>query len=85
MYQIEYKASVAKELRRIPKVELRKVVRRIQTLATEPRAVGCIKLHGEDGMYRVRQGSYRIIYTINDSVVTVLIVKVGHRKDVYAR
>ncbi len=83
MYQIAYKASVAKELRRIPKLELRKIVRRIQSLANEPRGVGCIKLHGEDSIYRLRQGNYRIIYTIDDGVITVLILKVGHRKDVY--
>ncbi|MBC7707838.1 type II toxin-antitoxin system RelE/ParE family toxin [Polaromonas sp.] len=85
MYRLEYKKSVAKDLRVIPKQQLRKIVRRIQTLANEPRGSGILKLQGEDQLYRVRQGDYRIIYNINDDVVTVLIIKVGHRKDVYER
>lgn len=85
MYRLEYKAVVAKELRRLPKMQLKRVIKRIQLLAKDPRAVGCIKLQGTDNIYRVRQGDYRIIYTINDSTVTVLVIKVGHRKDVYER
>ena len=85
MYHLEYKASVAKELRRFPKTQLRRVVRRIQLLAKDPRAVGCIKIQGENGIYRKRQGDYRIIYTINDKTIVVLVIKVGHRKDVYER
>ncbi len=85
MYILEYKAAVAKELRRLPKPQLGRVVRRIQLLADDPRGKGCIKLQGADGIYRVRQGDYRIIYTINDSTVTILVIKVGHRKDVYER
>lgn len=85
MYVLVYKATVAKELRGLPKSELRKVIRRIQLLADDPRAKGCIKLQGADEIYRVRQGDYRIIYAINDSSVTVLVIKVGHRKDVYER
>ena len=85
MYELKYKASVAKELRQLPKPQLKRVVRRIQELVKVPRAVGCTKLQGRDNIYRVRKGDYRIIYTINDSTVTVLVIKAGHRKDVYER
>lgn len=85
MYNLEYKATVAKELRQLPKTQLKRVVKRIQQLAKDPRAVGCVKLQGTDNIYRLRQGDYRIIYTINDGSVTVLVIKIGHRKDVYER
>ena len=85
MYQIEYKKSVAKDLRAIPKLQLKKIVKRIQSLASDPRGANSLKLRGEDELYRIRQGAYRIIYSINDQIVTVMILKVGHRKDVYER
>ena len=85
MYVLEYKATVAKELRQLPKTQLKRVLKRIQQLAKNPRSVGCVKLQGTDNIYSVRQGDYRIIYTINDGSVTVLVIKIGHRKDVYER
>lgn len=66
----------------MPKVELRRVMRRIETLASEPRPVGCEKLFG-DNAYRVRQGDYRILYTIEDQRRIVEVYKVGHRREVY--
>lgn len=85
MYQLEYKLSVAKELRALPKTDVKRVVKRIQSLANEPRGPGTVKLQGETDLYRIRQGDYRIIYNISDLTVTVLIIKVGHRKEVYER
>ncbi len=85
MYRVEYKQSVAKDIRAIPKPELKKIVKRILWLADDPRRAGCIKLHGESDVYRVRQGDYRIIYTIQDELITVTIIKIGHRRDVYER
>lgn len=85
MYRLEYKKSVAKDLRAIPKPQLKKVVSRIQSLSVDPRGPSSLRLRGEDQLYRARQGDYRIIYSINDRIVTVVVIKVGHRKDVYAR
>ena len=85
MYRLEYKKSVAKDMRAIPKPQLKKLIKRIQSLASDPRGHNSLKLRGEDDLYRIRQGDYRIIYSINDQIVTVVVIKVGHRKDVYER
>jgi len=81
-YKVYFKESVEKDLSAIPKKELQKVLRRIEALAKDPRPQGHEKLTGQE-RYRVRQGHYRIVYSIQDDVLTVWIVKVGHRKDVY--
>lgn len=81
-YRIEIKKSAAKELSAIRKRDLRLIVARIRSLADDPRPPGSVKLTGEE-KYRVRQGSYRILYTIEDDVLTVCVVKVAHRKDAY--
>jgi mRNA interferase RelE/StbE len=82
-YRIEIKRSAAKEIRAIGrKKDRQRVVARIAALADDPRPLGCTKLSGEEA-YRVRQGSYRIVYTIADEVLVVEVLKVGHRRDVY--
>jgi mRNA interferase RelE/StbE len=81
-YKIQFKASVEKDFSIIPKSDLKKIFRRIETLAEEPRPRGCEKLTGQE-RYRLRQGRYRIVYSIQDDELTVWIVKVGHRKDIY--
>ena len=81
-YKIFLKESVEKDLRSIPKKDLNKILTRIEALAKEPRPQGYEKLSGQD-KYRIRQGTYRIIYSIQDQELTVWVVKVGHRKEVY--
>lgn len=81
-YKIYFRESVEKDFRTIPKPDLRKILRRIDSLAADPRPAGCEKLTGQE-RYRIRQGHYRIVYSVQDKEVTVWIVKVGHRKDVY--
>ena len=81
-YEIFFKESVEKDLRSIPKKDLKKILLRIETLAKDPRPSGYEKLSGQE-KYRIRQGTYRIIYSIQDQELTVWVVKVGHRKDVY--
>jgi mRNA interferase RelE/StbE len=81
-YSIYFKESVEKDLRAIPKKNLRKILHRIQTLAKEPRPPGYEKLTGQE-RYRVRQGRYRIVYSIQDNKLTVWGVRVGHRKEIY--
>lgn len=83
MYQLVYKQSVAKDLRSIPQSDLARIIVRIEQLAQEPRPPAATKLQGKTDLYRIRQGNYRVIYQVDDEVVTVIIVKVGHRKDVY--
>jgi mRNA interferase RelE/StbE len=81
-YKIYFKESVEKDFSTIPKKDLQKIVRRIETLAKDPRPQGHEKLTGQD-RYRLRQGDYRIVYSIHDTDLAVWIVRVGHRKDIY--
>lgn len=81
-YNIFFKESVEKDLRSIPKKDLKKILLLLETLAKDPRPPDHEKLSGQE-KYRVRQGAYRIIYSIHDQELTVWVVKVGHRKDVY--
>ena len=81
-YEIYFKESVEKDFRTIPKKDLKKIIRRIEELSEDPRPPGHEKLTGQE-RYRVRQGPYRIIYSVQDKELTIWIVKVGHRKDVY--
>jgi mRNA interferase RelE/StbE len=82
-YKLRIKKSAAKELEAIPrKGDRQRVVKRIESLARDPRPPGCKKLSGSD-RYRVRQGSYRIVYAIEDDNLVVYVVKIGDRKSVY--
>jgi mRNA interferase RelE/StbE len=81
-YKIVIKQSVSKDLRPIPNQDVKRILKRIDELAHDPRPPGSEKLTGAE-KYRVRQGNYRILYTIEDQIITVTIVKVGHRRDVY--
>jgi mRNA interferase RelE/StbE len=81
-YKISLRKSAVKELGDIPKKDLQKVVRKIQILATNPRPQGSQKLSQKE-QYRIRQGNYRIVYSVQDKELTIYIVKIGHRKEIY--
>ena len=82
-YDLRIKPSAVKEIETISRrADRRRVVRKIQSLAEDARPPGCTRLSGREE-YRIRQGAYRIIYSVDDEERVVLIVKVGHRKDVY--
>jgi len=81
-YKLFFKKSVRKDLEAIPKRDLPKILKRIEALAENPRPEACEKLTGQE-RYRLRQGRYRLIYSIQDDELTVWVVQIGHRKDVY--
>ena len=81
-YKILIKPSAAKEVEAVPKRDRLRIVRKIQALAQNSRPPSCEKLSAEE-KYRVRQGWYRIVYSVDDRDQTVLVVKVGHRREVY--
>jgi mRNA interferase RelE/StbE len=83
-YKVLIRKSAAGELEKIPKKALRRIVERVQALEAEPRPPGCEKLSAQE-RYRIRQGDYRIVYSINDEDRTVEVVKVGHRSEIYGR
>lgn len=80
-YELVFKKSVAKDLRAVPKQDVKRILQRIRSLSEDPRPKGCEKLSGQE-RYRVRQGVYRIVYEIEDDRLVIVVVKVGHRRDV---
>ena len=83
-YELAFKKSVAKDLRSIPKQDVARILKRIEALRDDPRGEGCVKLSAQE-RYRVRQGTYRIVYEIRDSELVVMVVKVGDRSAIYTR
>ena len=81
-FELRFKPSVAKDLRGIPKTEVRRLLKRIEALGNDPRPAGCEKLTGRE-LYRIRQGVYRIVYSVDDAAVVIEVIKVGHRREVY--
>ena len=81
-YRLVFKRSVARDLRGNPNADVARILACIEQLASDPRPPGSEKLAGRD-CYRVRQGSYRIIYEIRDQVLTVVVIRVAHRREVY--
>ncbi len=83
-YRVLIKPSAAKEIEAVDqKKDRQRIVANIRSLADNPRPPGCEKLAGKQDRYRVRVGRYRIVYSIGDAELLVVVVRVGHRKDVY--
>jgi mRNA interferase RelE/StbE len=83
-YKLVFKRSVAKDLRKIPNKDVKKILSTIESLLDDPRSEVCIKLSGQE-RYRIRQGVYRIVYEIQDKELIILVVKVAHRSIVYKK
>ena len=84
-YRVEVAAAAVRQLRKLDRPAQRRVQAAIELLAVEPRPSGAKKLVGGDGDWRVRTGDYRIVYEIHDTVLLVLVVAVGHRREIYDR
>jgi mRNA interferase RelE/StbE len=82
-YRVVILPRAQKSLAKIPNPSYESVKKRIVSLGDDPRPPGCQKLKGRDRAWRVRAGDYRIIYEIDDSVLSVTVVDVGHRRDIY--
>ena len=83
-YSLFIKPSAAKEIEAVPKIDRLRIILRIQSLSDEPRPPGHEKLSGDD-KYRVRQGNYRILYSINGNELIVTVVRVAHRREAYRK
>lgn len=81
-FEVVFKLSVAKDLRSISKKDVVRILKRIDALSFVPRPPGVEKLSGQE-LYRIRQGVYRILYEIKDDELIIIVVKIGHRRDVY--
>ena len=82
-YKIELTHTAEKQLRKISKRDLPRIIDALQMLAVAPLPQGCRKLSGYSHTYRVRIGVYRIIYELLNNILTVQVLKIGHRKDIY--
>jgi len=81
-YKVIFTKSVKKDFRKIPKLDVSKILNEIEDLAKNPRSFKTKKLKGEK-LYRLRVGNYRVIYDIQDNLMLIFVVKLGHRSDIY--
>lgn len=81
-FSIDFKKSAVKELKKINKLDLQKIIKKISSLCINPKPEGSQKLTSCK-LYRIRQGDYRIVYFIDDDKSEIQIVKIGHRKEIY--
>jgi len=81
-YKIEIKRSAVKELHSIPRKDLHGIILKIKSLSSNPMPPGCIQLTNQED-YRIRAGRYRIIYSIQDDILIITVIKIGHRKEIY--
>ena len=84
-YTVVLKPAAERALKKMAQPTLRRIAKAIDNLGTDPRPSGVTALQGEPGLLRIRVGDYRIIYIVRDDVLTVLVVTVGHRREVYQR
>jgi mRNA interferase RelE/StbE len=82
-YQVEITPFAQRQIKKLSPDIQSQIIEKLEALAEEPRPAGVKKLQGEDNLYRVRSGDYRIIYEIQDDILLILVAKVGHRRDIY--
>jgi mRNA interferase RelE/StbE len=82
-YRVEIAPAARRRIKKLNKTAQERIISTIDALGEDPRSAGMKKLSGANDLYRVREGDYRIIYQVRDAILLVLVVKVGHRKDVY--
>lgn len=83
VYRIEFTPRAARDFRNLPTAGQKRLAGRIDSLARQPRPAGVVKLRGAQDLFRIRVGEYRILYQIQDAALLVVIVRVGHRKEIY--
>lgn len=81
-YEVRLKSSAKKRLDKLPAKDRERILQRVVALGTTPRPPGATKLTGSNA-WRVRQGDYRILYTIEDEILMVEVIRIGHRRDIY--
>ena len=84
-YKIEVSRTAEKQLKKLSKPNQIRIVKRIQQLSIDPFPEGSRKLAGFDDIYRVRVGDYRVLYSVDNGKVLIIVLKLGHRKDIYRR
>ncbi|MGI8642040.1 MAG: type II toxin-antitoxin system RelE family toxin [Pyrinomonadaceae bacterium] len=82
-YQVDFKPSAARELRKLPKDIAKRISKKIDSLADNPFPYGYTEMKGSQNYYRVKVGDYRIIYTVEHGEILILVVSIGHRREIY--
>jgi len=82
-FRLEYKSSVAKELRKLPKADRIAVIHKIELLRDDSKPDGSAKIKGSNDLFRIRHGDYRVIYQIQKSVLLIMVIRIGHRREIY--
>ena len=82
-YRIDFKPSAEKSLTKLPTGLQKRIVRAVELLAENPRPHGVVKMEGDENLWRIRVGDFRVVYEIHDSVLLVMVLRVGHRREVY--
>lgn len=82
-YQIEFSRGAKKQFKKLPPDVQKRVIVKIDELAIEPRPNRAKKLQGNDILYRIRVGDYRVVYEIKDNILLVTVLKIKHRSKVY--
>ena len=85
VYAIEFRPSVWKDIKRFPKRDLVKIKKRIEELSTNLPDLSSTKMRGNNAFHKIRSGDYRIVYQIHDDRLVILIIKIGHRKDIFKK
>jgi mRNA interferase RelE/StbE len=84
-YRLEFTDAARRQLRKLPRQAAQRLRPVIDALADDPRPAGARALQGQPGVLRVRVGDYRILYTVEDDRLVVLVIRIGHRREVYDR
>ena len=84
-YDVEISRTAEKQLRKLPRADQERVARKMSALADAPFPAGTRKLTGYDDVFRIRAGRYRILYSVAEAALVIIVLKVGHRRDVYRR
>lgn len=84
-YRIEFSRHVQKQFKKLPPQIQQRLQSQIDVLATEPRPSGAKKLAGTDTQYRIRVGDYRVVYEVQDAVLLIILLRIGHRREIYRK
>ena len=85
MYKVTIKKSAAKAIAKLPKIVTNRLIPAIKKLSEEPRPQSAKKLQGEESLWRIRVGDYRVVYSVEDTIMIVDVLQVAHRKDIYRK
>ncbi len=83
MFEIEYTKAARKDLRKLDQVPRARIGEAIDSLASDPHPPGSRKMIGSEALFRIRVGDYRVIYEVRNEVLTIFIIKIGHRQNIY--